>query len=346
MLLNLDTAEDKTAKHSRNIFSRQQVKSTAIKKCSQLSMDSDEADADFRENGGVLCLPLQRVTMPTICEGIHMIQSVVNSIPQEGSRALRLLGKGAVESLQLLRDMYRLRPGQAAFDLVVSNARTRVIEFGQYFADAVRDNPELVNRWPEIFAGVPLQHRPRHNDNRVVPRAPDNNEPQHHPVEPPPSPPPEQPRSQPPPEQPRSQPPPEQPRSQPPPEQPRSQPPPEQPRSQPPPEQPRSQPPPEQPPNLPPRNGTLDQMLAATKQMLEYVWAHKWWIITGVAGVGVGAVAAATCGPPVVAAVAAGTVISAGKAAVVGGITGGVAGLGIKTTVDKCTQRPPHEHQD
>ena len=71
--------------------------------------------------------------------------------------------------------------------------------------------------------------------------------------------------------------------------------------------------------------------MAATMQMLNYVWKYKWWIITGAAAGG--AVAAAGVG------VAAGPVV----VGVAGGAVGGIAAKKIK---DKFTQLPPHEHQD
>ena len=84
-------------------------------------------------------------------------------------------------------------------------------------------------------------------------------------------------------------------------------------------------------PNLPPPNSTLDTVMAATMQMLNYVWKYKWWVITGVAAGGM--VAAVGVG------VAAGPVV-------VGVAGGAVAGIAARKIKDKCTQPPPHEHQD
>ena len=88
--------------------------------------------------------------------------------------------------------------------------------------------------------------------------------------------------------------------------------------------------------NPPLPNSTLDTVMAATMQVLDYVWKRKSWIITGAVAGGAaagGAVAAARVG------------IAAGP--VVVGIAGGaVVGLAAKKIKDKCTQLPPHEHQD
>ena len=90
--------------------------------------------------------------------------------------------------------------------------------------------------------------------------------------------------------------------------------------------------------NPPPPNSTLDTVIAATMQILDYVRKHKWWIITGaVVGGGVAAGVVVAGGGAVAASVA---------ATFVGGGVGAVAGLAVKKVKDKCTQPPPHEHQD
>ena len=92
-------------------------------------------------------------------------------------------------------------------------------------------------------------------------------------------------------------------------------------------------------PNLPPPNSTLGTVMAATMQMLDYVRKYKWWIIGGAVVSGGAAAGVAVVGGGAVAASVAAKVVG-------GGVVGALAGLAAKKVKDKCTQPPPHEHQD
>ena len=263
----------------------------------------EDVRSDLDGSSGAICLPLMDISgsdisFETLLDGIEMIQSLVNAISKNGNLALKAVGDGALQGLQLCRDLWCLKPGREALQ---DFAKNRVRDLFKCLDDAVREDglQFTLHNCPAILNGVPTTQR--NNDNRVV---------QHSSSRPAPANPPS---ASPAPKNPA-------------PDNPALDNPP---RPNPTP----GNPPSDNPtlPNLPPPNSTLDTVMAATMQMLNYVWKNKWWIITGAAAGGV--VAAAGVG------VAAGPVVV--------GIAGGaVAGIAAKKIKDKCTQPPPHEHQD
>ena len=282
-----------------------------------------EVRSDRGESGAAICLPLrdrngtvQCRSLEDICKYTRMIQSTVNSIPENGNDMLKELGIAAVECIQLVSDLWSLNVGWEALQRATSNAGKRALAFLKFLNKQCMEDKTHVfnpNNWPAILNGVP----PRHRDDDTIVMRPNTNPPPIplSPNSPPPTnPPPNAPSpSAPPNVLPTNSPPPTNP-----------------PPNAPPPSAPPNPPSPSAPPNMPPTNSTLDTIMTATMQMLHYVWANKWWIITG-AAVG-GVVAAGGAG--------------VGGVAVVGVGGGAVAGLAAKKIKDWRTQDPPHEHRD
>ena len=359
----------------------------------------EEVRSDLDESSGAICLPLTDssgltagISFKNLLDGIEMIQITVNAIPENGNLALKAVGYGAIQSLQLCRDLWCLNPGREVLESVVTNAANRIRDLFICLDDAVREGglQFTLHNWPAILNGVPSTQRK--NDNRIVRYssssrpAPANPAPANPPpanpapANPPPANPPpanpapaNPPPANPPPANPAPANPPHAnpapanpPSDNPAPDNPAlANPPPANPApANPPPANPApANPPPANPapanpapdnpalanpplPNRPPPNSTLAKVMAATKQMLNYVRQHKPWIITGaVAGGVVAAAGGAVAGGVIAGGVVAG-VVAAAAAGSVGVAGGAVAGLAAKKIKDKYTQPPPHEHQD
>ena len=254
----------------------------------------EEVRSDLDESSEAICLPLMDmsgsdISFETLLDGIKMIQSLVNAISKSGNLALKAVGDGALQGLQLCRDLWCLKPGREALQ---DFAKNRVRDLLKCLDEAVREDglQFTLHNCPTILNGVPTTQRKK--DNRVVqhssssrpaPANPLSTSPApNNPIQPNPAPGNSVPHNPP-------------------------------------------------LPKLPLPNSTLGTVMAATMQMLNYVWKYKWWIITGAAAGG--EVAAAGVG------VAAGPVV-------VGVAGGAVAGIAARKIKDKCTQPPPHEHQD
>ena len=327
----------------------------------------EDVRSDLDESSGAICLPLTDssgltagISFKNLLDGIEMIQFTVNAIPENGNLALKAVGDGAIQSLQLCRDLWCLNPGREVLESVVTNAANRIRDLFKCLDDAVREGglQFTLHNWPAILNGVPSTQRK--NDNRVV-RYSSSSRPA--PANPPPAnPPPANPApANPPPANPApANPPPANPAPANPPS---DNPAPDNPAlANPPPANPApANPPSDNPapdnpalanptlPSLPLPNSRLDKVMAATMQMLNYVWQHKRWIITGAAAGGV--VAGGVVGAGVAfGVVAVGGVVAAAKVGVAAGsvgVAGGaVAGLAAKKIKDKFTQPPPKEHQD
>ena len=335
--------------------------------------DAMEVQYGCGESGGAHCLAFPSSNGTIVCVSYEdlqkctrMIQSTVAAIPQNGNEVIIKLGNGAAECLQLVSDLWGLNPGREALQRVATNAARRLGDFLECLYTNVTEGQGRVfhpNNLLLPLCGVPTGNR--QDDNRVVlcNRSPPANSSQSNPA----------PDNSPQPilSQPNAAPANTAP----------------------------ANPVPHNPPlpNLPPPNSTLDTVMAATMQVLDYVWKYKWWFIGG-AAVGAAAVATglvvaggAAAGAVVVGsggAAAGGTVVGGGGAAagvavvgggaaagvavvggggaaaggavvgggtvaasvaakvVGGGVVGAVAGLAAKKVKDKCTQPPPHEHQD